>query len=84
MTFNLAGSRSYTLVELVSVLEEVLNVRVAVEHLERRKFDVPSLELDSSAAADLLGWSDRTPLAEGIRRTADWLEGMLKRGGRIP
>ena len=81
MTFNLAGSRGYTLLELVSVLEDVLNVRVRVEHRERRKFDVPRLELDSSAAADLLGWSDRTSLADGIRKTADWLEGILKRGG---
>jgi UDP-glucose 4-epimerase len=84
MTFNLAGSRSYTLLELVSTLEEVLNVRIRVEHRERRKFDVPRLELDSSAAADRLGWSDRTPLAEGIRRTADWLVGILKRGDRAP
>ncbi len=80
MTFNLAGKRGYTLLELVSVLEEVLNVRVRVEHCERRKFDVPRLELDSSAAADRLGWCDRTSLVEGIRRTADWLEELLKRG----
>ncbi len=80
MTFNLAGARGYTLLELVSVLEEVLNVRVRVEHRERRKFDVPRLELDSSAAADRLGWSDRTSLADGIRRTADWLEGIIKQG----
>ena len=79
MTFNLSGARGYTLLELVSVLEEVLNVRVRVEHRERRKFDVPCLELDSSAAAERLGWSDRTPLAEGIRRTAEWLEGIGKR-----
>jgi nucleoside-diphosphate-sugar epimerase len=83
MTFNLAGARGYTLLELVSVLEDVLNVRVRVEHRERRKFDVPRLELDSSAAAERLGWSDRTSLADGIRRTADWLESMIKkeRGG---
>ena len=80
MTFNLAGKRGYTLLELVSVLEEVLNVPVRVEHCERRKFDVPRLVLDSSAAADRLGWCNRTSLAEGIRRTADWLEDLLKRG----
>ncbi len=80
MTFNLAGKRGYTLLELVSLLEEVLNIRVRVEHRERRKFDVPRLELNSAAAADRLGWRDRIPLAEGIRRTADWLEGTLKRG----
>jgi UDP-glucose 4-epimerase len=80
MTFNLAGAQGYTLLELVSALEEVLNVRVQVEHRERRKFDVPRLELDSSAAADRLGWVDRTSLADGIRKTADWLEGLLKRG----
>jgi UDP-glucose 4-epimerase len=80
MTFNLGGARGYTLLELVSLLEEVLNLRVRVEHRERRMFDVPRLELNSAAAADRLGWRDRTPLAEGIRRTADWLEGSLTRG----
>jgi UDP-glucose 4-epimerase len=82
MTFNLAGTRGYTLLELVSVLEDVLNVRVRVEHRERRVFDVPRLELDSSAAAEFLGWSDRTSLADGIRRTADWLERVMKKGCR--
>lgn len=80
MTFNLAGSRSYTLLELVSVLEDVLGLGVRVEHRERRNFDVPALHLDSSAAAERLGWADRTPLEEGVRKTAEWLEALLKRG----
>jgi nucleoside-diphosphate-sugar epimerase len=42
---------------------------------------VPSLHLDSSAAAERLGWVDRTPLEEGVRKTAEWLEALLKRGG---
>jgi UDP-glucose 4-epimerase len=80
MTFNLAGSRGYTLLELISVLENVLGLEVTVEHRERRNFDVPSLHLDSSAAAERLGWVDRTPLEEGVRKTAEWLEALLKRG----
>lgn len=80
MTFNLAGSRGYTLLELVSVLEDVLGLGVRVEHRERRNFDVPTLHLDSSAAAERLGWTQRTPLEEGIRKNAKWLEALLKRG----
>jgi nucleoside-diphosphate-sugar epimerase len=79
MTFNLAGDRGYTLLELVSIIAQVMNVRVRVDHRERRRFDVPRLKLDSSAAAKHLGWKQRTSLEEGIRRTAEWLDGVGKR-----
>ncbi len=80
MLRSTASHAGYTLLELVSVIEKVLGLRVRVEHREQRNFDVPTLHLDSSAAAERLGWTERTPLEEGVRKNAEWLEALLKRG----
>ena len=76
--FNLAGRRGYTLLELVKVLGSTLDVKPRIDFKPARAFDVPSVRLDISAATKAFRWTQSTPLAEGIRRTADWLRGWMK------
>ena len=73
MTFNLAGSRGYSLLELVDSVEEATGTRLQVEFKPARRFDVPSLRLDTTAATERLGWTPTTGLVEGIRRMAGWM-----------
>jgi UDP-glucose 4-epimerase len=72
--FNLAGIQAYTLNQLVQVIEETLGVTLQVRYELARKFDVPQLRLDISAASEKLGWRPTTPLPEGIQRTAAWIQ----------
>lgn len=72
--FNLAGSQAYTLNQLVHTIENVLSVKMKICYESARNFDVPSLKLDTSTALEKLGWKPLTPLCEGIRRTAEWIQ----------
>lgn len=70
---NLGGAETYTLLQLIDMIEKSLNQKVEIQFEAERKFDVPKLHLDSSLAKDLLGWQPKVDLTEGIRRTSDWL-----------
>ncbi|MBN1874745.1 MAG: NAD-dependent epimerase/dehydratase family protein [Anaerolineae bacterium] len=75
--FNLAGTQSYTLNQLVRLIEEVLGVRLDVQYMPARKFDAQQVKLDISLAAEVLGWRPTTEFADGIVRTAQWIEAKI-------
>ena len=71
--FNLGSGRGTSLKELVAEIEKLVGKPVKVNYSAARALDVPVNVLDASAAAQHLGWRASTPLAEGLRRTYDWL-----------
>jgi UDP-glucose 4-epimerase len=71
--FNIGSGRGVSLKELVAEIERLLGAPVKVEYSEARAVDVPVNVLDASLAARHLGWRASTPLAEGLRRTCEWL-----------
>ncbi|HZE59492.1 MAG TPA: NAD-dependent epimerase/dehydratase family protein [Burkholderiales bacterium] len=71
--FNLSSGRGTSLKELVAAIEALLGHPVRVNYSAARALDVPVNVLDASAAARHLGWRASTPLAEGLRRTYEWL-----------
>jgi UDP-glucose 4-epimerase len=71
--FNLGSGRGTSLKELVAEIEKLVGKPVMVNYSAARALDVPVNVLDASAAARHLGWRASTPLAEGLRRTYDWL-----------
>ena len=71
--FNLGSGRGTSLKELVAEIEKLVGKPVKVNYSAARALDVPVNVLDASAAARHLGWRASTPLAEGLRRTYDWL-----------
>jgi UDP-glucose 4-epimerase len=76
--FNLAGRRGYTLLQLVKVLGSTLNLEPRIDFKPARAFDVPTVRLDIGAATRAFRWTESTPLAEGIRRTADWQRAWMR------
>jgi UDP-glucose 4-epimerase len=75
--FNLGSGRGTSLKELVAEIEKLVGKQVKVNYSAARALDVPVNVLDASAAAQHLGWRASTPLAEGLRRTYDWLRESL-------
>ena len=71
--FNIGSGVGTSLNELVDRISAAIGRRVAVEHAPARSFDVPVNVLDGSLARRVLGWSTRTQLADGIRKTLEWL-----------
>jgi len=71
--FNLGGSEAYTLRELISNIENTLNLKVSVTFEPARNFDVPKLKLDCRRAQSIIGWRPATGLKEGILLTEKWM-----------
>jgi UDP-glucuronate 4-epimerase len=72
--FNLGESRTSSLDELVSLLEESLSRKARIERLPDQPGDVPVTYADVSKARRILGYDPQVPVEEGIRRFVQWLE----------
>ena len=70
--YNIAGSRSYTLLELLDELGVILGAEVKPDHTAPRAGDVRHSSANLTAAARDLGWQPKVDLPEGLRRTLDW------------
>jgi UDP-glucose 4-epimerase len=72
--FNLAGMQACSLNQLIRMIEEALGVKIEARYEPARKFDVPQLRLDISAAAEKMGWHPVTRLSDGLQQTATWIQ----------
>ncbi len=67
--FNVGSGQGTSLNMILQSIEDLLGREVKRVYLPARPFDVPTNVLDISRAKEVLGWSPKTPLAEGLRRT---------------
>ncbi|MBI5498546.1 MAG: GDP-mannose 4,6-dehydratase [Deltaproteobacteria bacterium] len=72
--FNLGGSRTTTLLEMVEALEKALGITAQRTWAPPQPGDVRLTSADVSKAARMLGWEPRVPLAEGMARFAQWVK----------
>lgn len=72
--FNIGSGIGYSINQILAEIELLIGKPLRKRYLEGRILDVPSNILDISKAKINLGWEPRYSLAEGLRKTADWLE----------
>lgn len=72
--YNLGWGREVSVLELLDCLQQVLGTRQRPRHDPPRPGEVRRICLDASRAREELGWVPATPLAEGLRLTAAWVE----------
>ncbi|WAC20182.1 SDR family NAD(P)-dependent oxidoreductase [Luteolibacter sp. SL250] len=72
--FNLGGSATTTLSELISLVEDAVGNKAIIRQLPDQQGDVPRTYADVSKAQRLLGYEPKTPIREGIRKYAAWQE----------
>jgi UDP-glucuronate 4-epimerase len=70
--FNLGGSQTTTLNELIAGLEIALGKKAIIEPLPPQPGDVPLTFADIEKASRLLGYSPRTPIGAGLPRYVEW------------
>ena len=70
--YNIAGSTTHTLLELLDELGAILDVEVDPEHTAPRAGDIRHSSADLTAAARDLGWQPQVDLTDGLRRTVAW------------
>ena len=88
-SFNIGTGTRTTMRDLADTARGVFNLTepAAFGTMPGRHWDVDAWYAAPEKAARLLGWTATTPLAEGLRRTADWVaslgpdgfEGLTKR-----
>jgi UDP-glucose 4-epimerase len=67
--YNIAGGTSYSLLDVVRILGEILEVEPALEHTEARAGDVRHTRADPQAAERDLGFTCAVSFEAGLRRT---------------
>lgn len=73
--FNIGTGRGTTLNELADIVEQACGRELRRVHRESRPFDVKANVLDIAKARSHLGWIPRVTLAEGVRKTLEWMTG---------
>lgn len=78
-SLNIGSGRATTLADLASVSIDTfgLNAVPRFNPAAGRAWDTDNWYADSGKARQLLGWSARIGLADGLRRTRDWWQGQL-------
>lgn len=70
--YNIAGSRTYSVLEILDVVADALGSRVTPAHTGPRAGDVRHTWGDPTAAAAGLGFKAEVELSEGMRHTIEW------------
>jgi UDP-glucuronate 4-epimerase len=70
---NLGNNRTVSLAELIRELEIALGAKAKLDRQPEQPGDVPQTWAEVSKAETLLSYRPHTPLAEGLRRFANWL-----------
>lgn len=72
--FNIGSGAGQSVNQILDAIETLLGTPVKRTYLPARGFDVPINVLDISKAAEFLDWRPKTTFADGLSRTARWLQ----------
>jgi nucleoside-diphosphate-sugar epimerase len=71
--YNIGGGTQVRLLDALAQIEQLLDVKIEIEHLPEARGDVRRTCSDPSTAAAELGFAPRIGLEEGLARQAAWL-----------
>jgi UDP-glucuronate decarboxylase len=75
---NLGNPKEFTMLELASLVIELTGTKSRIVHRPLPQDDPRQRRPDIAKAGAALGWTPQTPLREGLARTIDYFEQMLK------
>jgi UDP-glucuronate decarboxylase len=74
---NLGNPEEFTILELASLVIELTGSRSRIAHWPRPQDDPRQRRPDISKANDILKWTPKTKLAEGLNKTIEYFENLL-------
>jgi len=80
--FNIACGESYSLLQLLDLLEHILGKKIGREFAEPRPGDVKYSLADVSLAQKHLGYIPRVSFKEGLKRTLEWFSSATQKQAR--
>ena len=75
---NIGNPKEFTMLELASLVIELTGSRSRIVHRPLPQDDPRQRRPDISKANEVLGWAPHTPLREGLVRTIDYFEELLR------
>jgi UDP-glucose 4-epimerase len=72
---NIGTGEQTSVVALARTMMAAAGIEVPIEHAEERRGELRASALRIEKAATVLGWTPSVTLAEGLRRTYDWIAG---------
>lgn len=78
--FNLGGSQTVTLNDLITTIEQAVGKQASINPLPDQPGDVPLTSADVSKATRELGFKPTTTIAEGVPRYVEWFREMRAAG----
>jgi len=72
--FNIANGSSYSILELVEYLNQIMGKSIEPVFTPPRPGDVFKTLADISKAKDILGYRPKVDFKEGLKRTVDWFQ----------
>jgi UDP-glucuronate decarboxylase len=78
---NIGNPAEFTILQLASQVIEITGSRSKIVHRPKPEDDPRQRQPDISLAQDVLKWSPRTPLPEGLKRTIAYFDELLKEPG---
>jgi UDP-glucuronate 4-epimerase len=78
--FNLGGSQTVTLNEMISTIEKAVGQKAIINVMPEQPGDVPLTSADVSKARELLHFKPTTHISEGIPRFVEWFRSMRAEG----
>lgn len=70
--FNLGESQTVELGELITLLEQSLDMRAIIDRQPMQPGDVPTTFADISKSREMLGYNPTTKIADGIPKFVEW------------
>ena len=81
---NLGTDEMVTINELVDLVAEIAGKTVVKQHDLTKPQGVRGRNSDNTKLREVLGWEPKILLRDGMRPTYAWIEGELRRAGRLP
>ena len=81
---NLGNPEEFTVAELARLVLALTGSKSPLRHLPLPPDDPVRRRPDIERARRTLDWAPRTPLDEGLSRTIEYFDGLLRRRGKLP
>ncbi len=71
--FNIGGAEELSLLQLIEYSEKIVGRKAIVEFLPARNFDADRIVLDTTLAKQILHWTPKIGVSEGMEKTWNWM-----------
>jgi len=76
-TFNIGGGSCISINGVIELLEEIIEKKAKIRYIEKRKGEMQATWADIEKAKNMLGYSPRSDLKEGLGKEIEWIKKIM-------